>query len=184
MNKEIIRKEFKAIRNNIENKKEKSKLITEKLLNLSEVKVAKLIGIYMSFSSEVDTKDLIEQLLMLGKNIVIPRIYNNIEMEFYKFNSINDLKNKNILGILEPENNKENKASKDDIDLMIIPGIWFDLEKNRVGLGKGYYDRYLKNSNIKKIGICFDEQLLTGDTIDTNKYDIKMDKIVTNKRII
>ena len=184
MNKEIIRKEFKAIRNNIENKRAKSKLITEKLLNLSEVKVAKLIGIYMSFSSEVDTKDLIEQLLMLGKNIVIPRIYNNIEMEFYKVNSINDLKNKNILGILEPENNKENKASKDDIDLMIIPGICFDLEKNRVGLGKGYYDRYLKNSNIKKIGICFDEQLLTGDTIDTNKYDIKMDKIVTNKRII
>ena len=184
MSKEIIRKEFKAIRNNIENKRAKSKLITEKLLNLSEVKVAKLIGIYMSFSSEVDTKDLIEQLLMLGKNIVIPRIYNNIEMEFYKVNSINDLKNKNILGILEPENNKENKASKDDIDLMIIPGICFDLEKNRVGLGKGYYDRYLKNSNIKKIGICFDEQLLTGDTIDTNKYDIKMDKIVTNKRII
>lgn len=184
MNKEIIRKEFKAIRNNIENKRAKSKLITEKLLNLSEVKVAKLIGIYMSFSSEVDTKDLIEQLLMLGKNIVIPRIYNNIEMEFYKVNSINDLKNKNILGILEPENNKENKASKDDIDLMIIPGICFDLEKNRVGFGKGYYDRYLKNLNIKKIGICFDEQLLTGDTIATNKYDIKMDKIVTNKRII
>ena len=184
MNKEIIRKEFKAIRNNIENKRAKSKLITEKLLNLSEVKVAKLIGIYMSFSSEVDTKDLIEQLLMLGKNIVIPRVYNNIEMEFYKVNSINDLKNKNILGILEPENNKENKASKDDIDLMIIPGICFDLEKNRVGFGKGYYDRYLKNSNIKKIGICFDEQLLTGDTIATNKYDIKMDKIVTNRRII
>ena len=184
MNKEIIRKEFKAIRNNIENKKEKSKLITEKLLNLSEVKVAKLIGIYMSFSSEVDTKDLIEQLLMLGKNIVIPRIYNNLEMGFYKISSINDLKNKNILGILEPENNKENKASKDDIDLMIIPGICFDLEKNRVGFGKGYYDRYLKNLNIKKIGICFDEQLLTGDTIATNKYDIKMDKIVTNKRII
>lgn len=184
MNKEIIRKEFKAIRNNIENKRAKSKLITETILNLSEVKESNVIGIYMSFSSEVDTKDLIEQLLMLGKSIAVPRLYNNLKMDFYKINSVNDLKNKNTLGIFEPENDEENKVSKDDIDLMIIPGICFDLEKNRVGFGKGYYDRYLENTNIKKVAICFEEQVLTGDTIAVNKYDIKMDKIVTNKRII
>ena len=63
----------------IENKRAKSKLITETILNLSEVKESNVIGIYMSFSSEVDTKDLIEQLLMLGKNIVIRQriLYNN-----------------------------------------------------------------------------------------------------------
>ena len=71
------------------------------------------------------------------------------------------------------ENDYEGK-----IDLIIVPGICFDKANNRLGFGKGYYDKYLANKNIKKFGICFKEQLL--DDIPTDNNDIKMDLIITD----
>ena len=58
----------------------------------------------------------------------------------------------------------------------------FDKNKNRLGFGKGYYDKYLENTKIKRIGICFTEQLV--DEIPITENDIKMDLIITDKEII
>ena len=78
---------------------------------------------------------------------------------------------------MEPMYNKDN-IYKGKIDLIIVPGVGFDQNNNRLGYGKGFYDHFLKNKNIFKIGICFKEQLL--DEIPVNEYDIKMDLIITN----
>ena len=69
-----------------------------------------------------------------------------------------------------------------DIDLMIIPGVCFDREKNRLGFGKGYYDRYL-NNNVKKMAICFEKQVLDKELLPVDRYDKKMDIIITDKNI-
>jgi len=67
------------------------------------------------------------------------------------------------------------------IDLVIVPGIAFDWQKNRLGRGKGFYDRFFEKNNLLKIGVCFDFQFL--ETVPHSKHDIKMDIIVTSDGI-
>ena len=81
---------------------------------------------------------------------------------------------KGKLNIMEPDGEIFSDYSK--IDLAIIPGVAFDHLKNRLGRGKGYYDNFLKNKFIFKIGVCFEFQLL--DKIPTTNDDIKMDLII------
>lgn len=180
--KENLRKQYKLIRDKIENQKEKSKLIAEKVRNLEEYKTAKIIAIYKSFSSEVDTKELIYMLWEDNKIVCLPKIENN-EMKFYKITDNSKLI-KNKFGIEEPETNKENFINKNYIDLAIIPGLCFDKEKNRLGFGKGYYDRYLEDTKIKTVGICFEEQILENELLPTTHYDVKMDLVITDKKQI
>jgi len=77
-------------------------------------------------------------------------------------------------GIWEPDSQIEYIKS---IDIAIIPGIAFDRDKNRMGRGRGYYDVYLGNRNIKKWGVGFDFQFY--DKIPFESFDIKMDKVFT-----
>jgi len=78
-------------------------------------------------------------------------------------------------GIWEPDAQRE---LEHQVDLVIIPGIAFDKQKNRLGRGKGYYDRYFVNDRVKKFGVCFDVQLM--ERIPAEQFDIKMDKIITS----
>ena len=66
------------------------------------------------------------------------------------------------------------------IDLVIVPGIAFDKEGNRIGYGGGYYDRYLEWSKLPSIAICFQEQILA-EPIEPDEYDMKVDIIQTDK---
>lgn len=179
--KENLRKKYKLIRDKIENKIEKSKVIAEKIRGLDEYKSAKTIAIYKSFSSEVDNTELISKAFGDKKIIVLPKIEKS-DMNFYKITPNSKLI-KNKFGIEEPEYNEENLIKKDSIDLAIIPGLCFDKEKNRLGFGKGYYDKYLENSKFITIGICFDEQVLKKELLPINNHDKKMDYIITEKCI-
>ena len=79
---------------------------------------------------------------------------------------------------------KDNLIPNDEIELIIVPGVCFDLKRNRLGFGGGYYDRFLENKNMNIIGICFDEQLSKDEFIPANETDIKMNKIITESYII
>ena len=83
-------------------------------------------------------------------------------------------------GISEPE--EKISVSFDVPDLIIIPGLAFDLDKNRVGFGAGYYDKLLEKSRATKIGIGYDFQLV--EKIESEEHDIKMDIVLTDMRII
>ena len=79
---------------------------------------------------------------------------------------------------MEPQGKDFTELEK--IDLAIIPGMAFDKEGNRLGRGKGYYDRLLqqlRDCTIYKIGICFDFQFL--DHIPTEPHDIPVDEVIT-----
>lgn len=84
-------------------------------------------------------------------------------------------------GIMEPEGPAF--TAYDDIDLIIIPGLAFDVKHNRLGRGKGYYDRFLqqmqqmRQTHAYKIGVCFHHQLV--DSIPVTAYDIPMDEVVS-----
>ena len=173
MNKEIIRKELLNIRKNITEKADKSIIITNKIIDLDIYKDSQVIAIYNSLPDEVDTKYLMDN--MLSKKILLPKIVND-NIEFIMVNK-NTKYIKNNYGILEPIGN----LYLGNIDLIIVPGVAFDKNHNRLGFGKGYYDKYLSNKTIYKIGICYDKQIV--HLLPSNDLDIKMDMVITENRV-
>ena len=170
--KKEIRKEILYLRDNLEERYSKSMIIKDKIMNLDIYKNSNCIALYHSMKSEVDTKELIKESLELGKKVVLPRIINKNKMIFISVNKDTHYE-KNSYGVLEPIGEEES-----NIDLIICPGVAFDKDNNRLGYGRGYYDKYLKDKDIYKIGICYKEQVV--DKIDIDDFDIKMDMIVTD----
>ena len=172
-NKEALRKEMLFLRKNIPNKDIKSKTITDKIINLELFSKSKVIGIYKSLPDEVNLELLINYALKCGKKVLVPKIINN-EIKMILINSNTKFLPSNFK-VLEPI---DNNIYHDKIDLILIPGVAFDKKKNRLGFGKGYYDRYLEKNQTYKIGICFKEQII--DNLITNSFDIPMDLIIND----
>ncbi len=154
--------------------KDLSQSIVRKLLGLSAIKEARTIMLYCSLPDEVYTMDLIHRLKKMGKDIVLPVVTSDTEMELRRYESDNDL-HTGYYNIPEPCGEKYTET--ENIDVAIIPGMGFDKNGNRMGRGKGYYDRFLSGmKHIYKIGICFPFQIF--DTIPTNRNDIPMDIVI------
>ncbi|MBQ6282897.1 MAG: 5-formyltetrahydrofolate cyclo-ligase [Bacilli bacterium] len=172
--KDELRNKYKIIRDNIKDKDIKSNIIKNKVINTIEYQNSKVIALYKNLGSEVKTNELINYALNDNKIVVLPKVIGNT-LVFYKTDNKSFTKSKyNIYEPIETD-------IVDNIDLFIVPGICFDKYKNRLGFGKGYYDRALK-TNSKKIGICFEEQIYE-NRIKVDPFDIRMDKIITDKNI-
>lgn len=184
LNKSELRKNFLKIRKNVIEKDKKSKIIALKVLNLKIVKEAKIIAIYSSIDDEVDTTYISKELIKMEKTLCFPKTIKDKGLQFYKINNLDELKEIGVFKIKEPINNVDNLIESNYIDLIIMPGICFDKKLNRIGFGKGYYDKYLKNSKCYKIAICFSEQILKNNYINSMIYDVKADMIVSDKEII
>jgi len=157
---------------------EKSKEICKKLENIPEFKSAKTVLVYLSKKEEVRTDYIIKQLLKQGKCITVPCV-NEKNLILSEYNEDCKLEKKEF-GVLEPKEIKP--VNNSEIDCIIVPGVAFDLEKNRLGHGCGYYDRLLNISNAYKIGIAYDFQII--NNIPIEEHDKKMDLIITEKRVI
>ena len=179
MDKNELRKKYLNIRKSVCDKDTKAHIIFSKIIELDDYKKASTIGLYMSLDNEVSTKELISFSIKQGKAVALPRVIDN-DLVFYKIESLDNLV-KSDFGVLEPVTGII--VDKGDIDLIIVPGICFDTFGNRIGFGKGFYDRYLDNT-MNSIGICFDEQLLKTGCIETTDNDIKVKKIITEKGIV
>lgn len=180
--KKEIRKKYLAIRKNIINREEKTKEILDRLLNDSTYQKANTIALFKSFNFEVDTNSIIDISLSNNKVVALPRIEQD-EIVFYKIDSKSILV-KNKYKIEEPISKKDNYIEKENIDLVIVPGLCFDRSGNRLGYGKGFYDRFLSGTSIRTIAICFDEQLLDEGLLPASNSDVKIEEIITNKEKI
>lgn len=163
----------------------KSAEIKINLCSLPEFKSAKNIMVYVSFNSEVDTKAIIKELLLKkDKKVIVPYVEKNNKMlQLSELKSFDELEPKTF-GILEPKKEFIRKFNPKKLDLIIIPGIAFDLNGHRIGYGYGYYDRFLKkiNKNAKKIGLAYDFQIV--EKIPEQTHDIPMSIVITEKRVI
>lgn len=183
--KKILRNKILSIRDSL-NRNEKEIMDNEifnKLKNTELYKNARNIFIYISFSNEINTINIIKKALEDKKDVFIPKIYKtNKSMKAIKLNSFDDLK-KNSMGILEPIDDSK-YIEKENIDLIVVPGVVFDKDCNRIGYGGGYYDRYLKDIAYKnnKVVLAYDLQVI--DKIESEEHDIKVDYIITNSKII
>lgn len=157
------------------------KTLSDKVIvNLSNTdifKKADTILLYYSMPDEVNTEILIH-LMNDKKNILLP-IVDKTGLILKKYTSNNDLQISSY-GIKEPTGDAF--TDYDDIDLVVVPGVAFDRAFNRMGRGKGYYDRLLPKIKAPKLAICFDFQLFDNIPFDDN--DVKMDIIVCESEII
>ena len=155
----------------ITRKQEKSFKMKEELLPL--LKGYNHIALFASLTDEIDTFPLIEELLKQDKIIYLPKAEGN-DLNFYQITRLEDLEiSKDKYHIRQPKGG--NPVNPKDIEIIICPGVAFDKHHNRLGHGKGYYDRYLSKCSTYKIGVCYIEQLF--DEIPADKYDIKMDEV-------
>ena len=172
-----IRKRMKNIRNNLS--KEQIKTKSNYIINALKNKLPnnyETYFIYHDFNNEVCTKHLINYLLENNKKVFLPKIIKD-EMCAVPFNKQSTL-SLNKFKIYEP-----NGAPQEiDTFVCIMPLLAVDKKGNRIGFGKGYYDKFLKNKNCLKIGLCYDFQIL--DNIATENHDIPIDIIISESRII
>lgn len=158
----------------------KSRKIKRSLFSLLEIKQAKTVMFYIAKNHEVETHEMIRAALRMGKKVVVP---------------VTDKKNKKIIasqlrnpareleigpfGIMQPKKENIKPVSLDIIDVIVVPGVGFDKNCNRLGRGNGYFDKFLAQlgKHTVKIGIAFDFQLL--DKIPAYRHDIPVNKIIT-----
>ena len=137
------------------------------------------IFISISKYNELDTSSIINKLKSKQKIIIVPKISNN-ELVHVAINDETEF-SLNEYGIKEP--NDGNHFKIENLDIIFIPLLAFDIEGHRVGYGKGYYDRFLKltNNSTLKIGLSFFDPIIKIQDIDDN--DVKLDYCVTPKQI-
>lgn len=143
---------------------------------------ANRILFYASFRTEVQTLRMIEEALDIGKEVVLPRVCSET----------NTLTKHPICGMLEvtpgykgiPEPNGDKQYKVEQMDMIVIPGAVFTADGARIGYGGGYYDRLLTRVKGSKpiVALAFEAQIV--ENIQTEKHDIMMDYIITEKRTI
>ena len=160
----------------------RSAKIVKRLFRLPVIEEAQVIAITISRYPEVDTYALIEQLWNMGKTVVVPKCLSKTkEMDFRKITSFTQLEIA-YAELLEPIIHETTSFERSEIDLVIVPGVIFDVRGYRIGFGGGYYDRYLANCSIPTIALAFSEQVVV--QVPTNQYDISVDYIVTDFNIV
>jgi len=181
MDKAFLREQVLEKRKSISKEEvhEKSLKIFENLFSLKEVSEAQNVALYISFNNEVETRQIIEKLWKIGKNVFVPVVENG-SFSFAKLTSFENLR-ENQFGILGPC--EKEIIDPKEIDLFVVPGLAFDSSGNRLGWGKGYYDIFFNKNKIsaKKIGLAFELQIV--EKISHKPHDVKMDFLLTNTEI-
>ena len=181
--KKELRKHFSSLRKELRSE-QKDDIITAKILALDCISKADTILLYASFSSEINTWRLAEQLLMKEKTVAFPRCGKDSTMTFHIISELSQLRDgvPGKYGIYEPDASLPQPAVTDRT-VCIVPGLAFTSEGGRLGYGGGYYDRYLAaNNSIQKIALAY-EGMLT-DELPLLPHDLKVDSIVTEERTV
>ncbi len=174
-----LRKEISLLKNKYT--PEELSTHSEEVLSVLEItgvfQAAKTVFIYNSLSDEVQTSNFIRKW-QHEKDFYLPVVVGD-DLVFRK-STPSTVFQQSSLGVQEPLGEEFTDYRK--VDLIIVPGVAFDRTKNRMGRGKGYYDRFLRNLSAPKVGICFEFQLLDRIPVDAN--DMKMDYIVSENDLI
>jgi 5-formyltetrahydrofolate cyclo-ligase len=187
--KETLRRDLRSKRANLpkEEVHEKSRKILERLFELPEFKGAKTIAFYISKngSGEVETEEMIKESLQREKRVLVP-IVDQVKGELV-FSELQDYDSElepGCFGILEPKLNCRRVVPLGKADLILVPGIAFDLSGHRVGYGKGYYDKLFKKLEPKTelTGLAYDFQIFVKFT--WGDRGLRVHKIVTDEKVV
>ncbi len=147
-----------------------SVLVCEQIRSLSVYSSARTVLLYNALPDEVNLDLLLNDK---SRQILLPVVWE--DRLLIRKSDENTNFSSGSLGILEPLG--EDYMDIESIDLIIVPGMAFDEKLNRMGRGKGYYDKFLARNKAVKVGVCFDFQLMPDVPVDS--YDIPMDILIT-----
>ena len=181
-----LRKEMLARREELpsEEVRLKSRAVKNRLFNSDFFRRAKIVHFYVAFRNEVETREMIVGALELGKRVVVPVIDEKAgEVVLSELIDIQKDLMPNRFGLMEPSGETFRPVATDALQLLAVPGVVFDLAGNRIGYGKGYYDKLLaKTSGAVVAGLAYDFQVI--ETLPFSDHDIRMGKIITEYRTI
>ncbi len=163
----------------------KSREIKFKLFALDNFSNAKIVSFYLSMETEVQTGEMVQEALDMGKKVAVP--YIDTETDGLILSEIKDIERELAPGphkILQPLMEYLRPISLNQVDLIAVPGLAFDMRRNRLGFGKGYYDKLLaqKTARTTSVGLAFHFQVL--EEIPASSHDVPMDLVITEKRLI
>lgn len=155
--------------------------IQDTFLAMPEYGAADSVALYFAANNEVSTEKIIDHAFLAGKELFLPAVEGGL-MLFRRVASREDLV-QGRFGIMQPS---AGCAATDPakISLIVVPGVGFDLSGQRIGYGKGYYDRALHRleDKGKLTALCYEFQLV--DSLAGEQHDVNMDRIITERRII
>ncbi len=179
--KRSLRREALALRRSMSRyeREKESIAVFDQLKEMDFYKSAKCVFCYVSVEDEVHTGKILRRILADGKKLCVPYILDPDEglMSAAWLKSIADLV-PGAFGINTVRERDYQEVSHDEIDLVIVPGIAFDRKGHRVGMGRGFYDRFLKKAqNADKVAIAFDCQIF--NDFEVESYDVAVDYLLT-----
>lgn len=181
--KQLLRKETIEKRESIKKDEfeSKSAAIRKNIFELPEWQQADILYTYSSMRNEPDTMQVIKKALEEGKKVCVPKIFGK-EMRFIPIDSTDELK-KGTWGIPEPDDKGVYEKTP---GMMLVPGILFGRDFNRIGYGAGYYDRFFvghkEGDGWFLAAIAYDFQIRP--EIPREEFDIYMDAIITNDEVL
>lgn len=169
-----LRKQIRSIKKGFtqEQRSEQSQFVVKEIEKHPDFLNSKIVMAYWAMKDELDLSDLILKW-QDQKQFLLPCV-NGDELEIRRFQGMDSLAAGTAFGILEPIGDLFTDYKS--IDLVLVPGLAFDSEKNRMGRGKAYYDKFLIQTNAVKMGVCFDFQFV--ESVPVSAFDVKMDAVM------
>lgn len=167
-----------------ENRHSASMQVIDNLQRLSVFNTARTIHTYVAWRDEVDNHALIAELLRQGRTVIVPKVdLAHQRLLHYRIDHFCELR-PGAFGILEPHDSSHavQSLTSDSFDLILVPGVAFDVRGNRLGYGGGYYDRFLQSLTTPTVALAFDRQLVPA--LPVQSHDRAVQYIVTESRII
>jgi 5-formyltetrahydrofolate cyclo-ligase len=157
--------------------------VQKRFLKSAFYRDAARIALYSSFSNEVLTDEIFQQADRDGKEVYYPRVIKKgkSHLAFFRVGHLGELK-PGSYEIPEPEE-KEVRVGAGTFDLVVVPGVAFDLEGARIGFGKGYYDMALEGLGCPVVALAYEFQVLS-DRIPSEAHDVRVSAIITEKRVV
>lgn len=180
--KAFLRKQVLERRNRME-EPERTKaaiLLTERILGHQWYYLSDTLLGFVSFGSEIDTTEILKDALAKGKKVYLPKITGS-KMDFFRIESLEELV-EGYKGILEPTGTSECFTGQGDAaekTFLLMPGVAFDLLRNRIGYGKGYYDRYLQDKEalqLRTVAVGFECQMV--ESVPAEEADIRPCQVI------
>ena len=155
-----------------------SEQIGRRVLAMDEYKNARRVLCYHALPAEVQTADLLAQMLEQGKAVYLPVMGRGRSMKAVRLRSMDAL-HKSAFGVYEP--NGDEAIDPEQLDLILVPGLAFDREGGRLGYGAGYFDRFLPQCTGLIAGLAAECQL--AERVPVEAHDVFMHRIVTERTV-
>ena len=175
MDKKTLRQQIRELKRGmtLEQIRQASARLMEAFINTSQYKEAKSIYGYLPYNQEVRTWSILERALQDGKRVAVPKIYGD-DMRFIYLSDLSQVE-KGYGGIPEPVG--DGPVADDRTALVLMPGLAFTKDGDRMGYGGGYYDRFLANEPAHPtVALCYDFQIV--EHIPTEDYDVPVDLVL------